>query len=166
MSSAIGGLSAAKRRRSISQTANVNNSNRSQGLVSQHDANPNMIQVSPLEMLKMHESRLCRIEAMETKDPKMPDKQIPEIDELFQEVLSELDTSKKNADETSSAVRDLKTTLRLLQTQVTASARTLSNLQGEIASIKTELTTLKMATVSVSETTSEGILESVSEDDE
>ena len=167
MSSAIGGLSAAKRRRGISQHAVAptnTNTSRTQSFVSQlPDVNSNMIQVSPLEMLKMHEARLRRIETMESSETKGPEKQLPEIDELFQELLAELETTKKTADDTSTVIRELKTTVRSLQTLVTANARTISTMQSDIATLKTELATTKMATVSISETTSERTLESVPE---
>ena len=78
MSSAIGGLSAAKRRRGSSQSTNT--ASRQQTISApQNDINSNMIQVSPLEMLKMHESRLRRIESMENGT----DKQLPDFDEVI-----------------------------------------------------------------------------------
>lgn len=165
MSSAIGGLSAAKRRRSISQPAvAATNTSKTQSFVSQSlETNSNMIQVSPLEMLKMHEARLRRIETMESSEHKGPEKQLPVNDELFQEFLAELETTKITADETSSVIRDLKSTVRSLQTLATANARTISTMQGEITAIKTEMTTVKMATVSMSETTSEHTLQPVPE---
>jgi hypothetical protein len=166
MSSAIGGLSAAKRRRGSSQhiNATTNTSSRTQSFVSQSpEVNSNMIQVSPLEMLKMHESRLRRIETMESSESKGPEEQTAGFDEMLHTVLSELDISKKTTDDTSLVIRELKTNIRSLQTQVALSARTISTMQEEITAIKTEMTTMKMAAVSMSETAPEDALQTVPE---
>jgi predicted nucleic acid-binding Zn-ribbon protein len=150
MSSSIGGLSAAKRRRGSSQSTNT--ASRQQTISApQNDINSNMIQVSPLEMLKMHESRLRRIESMENGT----DKQLPDFDEIFSDIMADLEEIKQKDVTDSVLIRDLKATVRSMQGQSTTNSRLIASLQNEISSIKTDITTMKLSVVSLDDTTND-----------
>mgnify|MGYP003964336473 FL=1 len=163
MSSAIGGLSAAKRRRGSSQSTNT--ASRQQTISApQNDINSNMIQVSPLEMLKMHESRLRRIESMENGT----DKQLPDFDEVFSDIMTDLEELKQKDEADSALIRDLKATLRSIQSQSTTNSRLLASLQNEISNIKADITTMKLSRVSLDDTNkdTEPSLEDIVEEDQ
>jgi len=163
MSSAIGGLSAAKRRRGSSQSTNT--ASRQQTISApQNDINSNMIQVSPLEMLKMHESRLRRIESMENGT----DKQLPDFDEVFSDIMTDLEELKQKDEADSALIRDLKATLRSIQSQSTTNSRTIASLQNEISNIKADITTMKLSRVSLDDTNkdTEPSLEDIVEEDQ
>ena len=163
MSSAIGGLSAAKRRRGSSQSTNT--ASRQQTISApQNDINSNMIQVSPLEMLKMHESRLRRIESMENGT----DKQLPDFDEVFSDIMADLEELKQKDVADSVLIRDLKATLRSMQSQSTTNSRIIASLQNEISNIKADITTMKLSRVSIDDTSkdTEHSLEDIVEEDQ
>ena len=163
MSSAIGGLSAAKRRRGSSQSTNT--ASRQQTISApQNDINSNMIQVSPLEMLKMHESRLRRIESMENGT----DKQLPDFDEVFSDIMADLEELKQKDEADSVLIRDLKATVRSMQSQSTTNSRIIASLQNEISNIKADITTMKLSRVSLDDTNkdTEPSLEDIVEEDQ
>jgi chromosome segregation ATPase len=163
MSSAIGGLSAAKRRRGSSQSTNT--ASRQQTISApQNDINSNMIQVSPLEMLRMHESRLRRIESMENGT----DKQLPDFDEVFSDIMADLEELKQKDVADSTLIRDLKATLRSMQSQSTTNSRIIASLQNEISNIKADITTMKLSRVSLDDTSkdTEHSLDAIVEEDQ
>lgn len=163
MSSALGGLSAAKRRRGTTQTVNAPVSGKQPTFVSeQSEMNSRLIQVNPIEMLKIHEARLRRIESMEiiaSGGEIVSHAQPVLFDSRVGDLMIDLDKTKKTVIDMDTLVRELKTTILTLQTLAITTSQTLENIKTEVASIKTYMVAMEMAKVSISEEKLQPVIE-------
>lgn len=165
MSGALGGLSAAKRRRGIaSPMSTPTNVGKQQQFVDQHnEAVSNLKQVNPIEMLKLHELRLRRIESIGVTVNGGGEVTREHQSSMFDERVETLmnDTA-SNIRDTNESIREMKSTILTLQTLVLNTTQTIENLKNDIQRIKTEMATNDLSRVSVS--LSDGKLDKVEEE--
>ena len=170
MSSALGGLSAAKRRRGTAPPTGSSPGTAPTGkqptfINQQNELGPTLKQVSPIEMLKIHEARLCRIETMDViAGGGSSEGSHGEIltDSRVDTVITELEKNKKSVLEHDNSIRELRATILTLQSLVITTTQTIEKLKSDIDSIKTEMVTKEMAKTTIGEDK----LQSVSEGDE
>ena len=143
MSSALGGLSAAKRRRGIiSQPVAKQGSFTSEILEPQ----PTMKQVNPIEMLKIHELRIHRIETMpvislggEVSDSDKDSSQ--DILESIKNTLVDHETM----------FRDFKSTILTLQSLAISTSQSLEKMKIEVESLKKDALVRDIGNVSLND---------------
>jgi len=165
MSSAIGGLSAAKRRRGTGQST----IGQRPPVVNQPvETRPMLKQVTPIEMLKIHESRLCRIEAMDmiSKGGSLDNVQEMPGDEYIEMLVSEIEFCKKKIADYESKFVDINATLMTLQTFILTTTQQMNGLKSDLTSLKTESVVSKMSSVVIGSPEKDESVEGVDEDDD
>ena len=91
----------------------------------------NLVQVTPIQMLKIHEARITSIESAAKKTNVVVSSN-PLIDTLYEE----LSASKKEAKELEKTVQELKTTIFTIQSIVLATSQSLSKMKDDIDLVK------------------------------
>lgn len=93
----------------------------------QEDASgSNLVQVTPIQMLKIHEARITSIESAAKKSNVVVSN--PQIDSLREE----LTLSKQSSKDLEKTVQELKTTIFSLQSSVLATSQSLSKMRDDI----------------------------------
>lgn len=88
----------------------------------------NLVQVTPIQMLKIHESRITSIESLNKTRSLDP----PKMDTIYEE-QSDL---KKTLKELEKSFQEMKTTIVTLQTSVLSSSQTIIKLRDEVDELK------------------------------
>ena len=180
MSSAIGGLSAAKRRRGSGQStigqSTIGQSTIGQSTIGQRPPAVNqsgetrsmLKQVTPIEMLKIHESRLCRIESMDmiSKGGSLDNVQEMPDAEYIEMLVSEIELCKKKIAEYEGKFVDINTTLMTLQTFILTTTQQMNGLKSDLSSLKTDSVVSKMSSVVIGSPEEDETVEGVDKDDD
>ena len=155
MSSALGGLSAAKRRRGTTQPTSAPVGGRQPTFINQqNEVVSNLKQVTPIEMLKIHEARLRRIESMsiiESGGEVAAETQPIMFDSRVGELIADHEKTKKSVSEVDISIRELRASILTLQALVISSSQTIEKLKSDIDDIKTEMATKELARVTIGE---------------
>ena len=110
--------------------------------INQEDpASTGLVQVTPIQMLKIHETRITNIESATKKSVNSTTNDVvsnPLIDTLYEELA----VSKTAVKDLEKAVQELKATLFTLQSSVLASSQSLSKMKDDIDIVKKDVLTM------------------------
>jgi predicted RNase H-like nuclease (RuvC/YqgF family) len=94
-------------------------------------ANSNLVQVTPIQMLKIHEARITNIESAN----KLRSVEAPKMETIYEEQAS----SKQTITDLQKTIQELKATIATLQTSVLFTTQTFSKLRDELDVLKKEM---------------------------